>query len=487
MKKFATIFLLIALLTASFAGCGGQNPSGGDTSATGDTTAPSGDTSVEYSLGDYLEAKDLGGQEYRILSFYQQSNDAIYAETENGNIVNDAVYAKVLAVEEFLNCDIMMSELSNGENITGDAEIRASILSQEYEFDLVQAHDITLANQSLEGMYVNLTDFDIFDFSRPWWPKNTVDSLTVNGKMFLMSNHVSYFGTAETRAMFFNKKLAADYQLGNLYDVVRSGNWTYDAMGEMIKDTYKDVNNNSKKDAEDFYGFTNKYYYAWLEAFGMEFFVEDKDGLLSYDFQLDKTTKIVEAVYDLCYLTNGALPYIDGNSDDESQMFADGHSIFHYAEFRDAVSIFSFADMTYGILPMPKLDENQEDYVGGMTNRPCAIPVTVPVEKLDNVALITEALNIEGYHTVFPAYFETALKVRYADAGDDADMIDLIHENAFFSFSYLYGGGGPYQRVFFEVLSKETPSLDVASYEASTREAMKQQAEKLNDFFADDE
>ena len=430
-------------MLVSAASCGSDGPSGETTAPiSGDTTAPITEDEG-YSLGKYLEEKDMNGLTYTIFFSGSDSAATMYQETETGSLIDDAVYNKILAVEEFYNCDIRPSEMSTATmNATPDgALLRQSILAGEHEFDIVMMHDIELANQSLDGLYINLNDYDIFDYSQPWWPKNTVESLTVNGQMYLISANLNYYGIGDTRAMFFNKELAEDYQLGNLYDIVRKGSWTFDVLNGMVKDTYRDVNNNEKKDADDFYGIVTPYYYAWLEGFGIEYFVEGKDGTLTYDFQLDKSMSIVEAIYDLFFLSNGGLPYVDGNSDDEDKIFMEEKAIFNYSEFRKAVKNFSFSEITYGILPLPKLDSDQDQYYGGCTDRPCAIPVTVPEDKREDVMRITEAMNIEGYHTVFPAYYETALKTRYADDTDAAQMIDIIHDNAVFAFSYLYGGG----------------------------------------------
>ena len=484
ISRVLTIALL-ASLAASATACGGS-------ASTDDTTAPSDTTPVEtepveepYSLGKYLEKKDLGGMTYTILAFYEPAINAIYVEEETGSLINDAVHKKIRAVEEFYNCDIKLSEISVLDNVTGASQTSTSIKSGEYEFDLVQSHDINMANQSLQQMYVNLMDYDdIFNFDAPWWPKNTIDSLSVNGKMYLMSNNVSYWGISDTRAMFFNKTLLENYQLDDPYELVRTGKWTFDKLSSMVKDLNKDVNNNSKWDAEDSYGIVNLYYYAWIESFGMEFFTEDQTGKITASVDVDKTTRAIEAVHNLYFLTNGGLPFTSVTPN-ANTLFKNGQAIFNYCSLRFAVSSFSDSNVIYGILPFPKLDENQETYYAGMTNKPLAIPVTVPEENRENVMLITEALNIEGYHTVFPAYYETALKARYADNDDDAQMIDIIYENSFFSFSYLYGDGSIYQTIMEDILAVDSPSLDVASYIAKNQNVLNARAEALTKFFAD--
>ena len=44
----------------------------------------------------------------------------------------------------------------------------------------------------------------------------------------------------------------------------------------------------------------------------------------------------------------------------------------------------------------------------------------------------------ESWRSVTPAYFETALKVKYAADDETAQMFDLIRENISFDFGYIY-------------------------------------------------
>ncbi len=484
MKKHIAASLLLAAMLASMAACGQGSGAPSDTTAqsTNDTTAPAEDN--RYSLEKYLPKQDLEGFTYTILAFSQLAIDSIYMDEENGSLIDDAVAKKIRTVEEHLNCDIVLSEQSKSENVEGNNETKTSILSGEYEFDLVFAHDISLANLSLEGMFTNVLDLDAFNFEAEWWPQKTIDSIRVGDTMFLMSNNVSYYPVSDLRAMFFNKELMENYGYSNPYSMVYDGTWTFDKMNEMVATVYKDLNGNTQKDVDDQYGFAHRpQYYAWLEALDISYFTADKDGTISYNFDLDRSSTLVEKVYDLVFTSGGS--FIASGAAEYNKMFADGHLLFSYSKMSDAVKTFSFSETLYGVLPMPKLDDTQEDYLGGCTDRPTAIPVTVPVENLEKVALITEAMNIEGYYTVFPVYFETALKTRYADDTEDAKMMQMIFDNRVLSFSYLYGGfSSPAMKILETSLDPANPNKNVASYAASVQNIMDERVAALNEAFS---
>ena len=145
---------------------------------------------------------------------------------------------------------------------------------------------------------------------------------------------------------------------------------------------------------------------------------------------------------------------------------------------------FTNTELTFGILPMPKLDEIQEHYYGGATDRPLVVPITVQMDYLENIGIVVEALNAEGYKNVYPAFYEVAMKNRYADQSDDAKMLDIIHDNVITSFTYLFGNySSAYNTLFSDLFTAATPNYNVASWDA--RKAIKEESriKYLMEFF----
>ena len=53
-----------------------------------------------------------------------------------------------------------------------------------------------------------------------------------------------------------------------------------------------------------------------------------------------------------------------------------------------------------------------------------AVPITAT--NLERTGIITEALSAESYKRVIPAYYETALKTKYARDDESVQMLDMI-------------------------------------------------------------
>jgi len=57
---------------------------------------------------------------------------------------------------------------------------------------------------------------------------------------------------------------------------------------------------------------------------------------------------------------------------------------------------------------------------------------------LDKVGIITEALCAESYKSLVPAYYETALKVKYTRDAESVEVLDMLINSRVFDFGYVY-------------------------------------------------
>ena len=327
--------LLIALLSTASVSCSGSGDDSVVTEgAAAETTTPVTEAVTEDpALKDSLPEADLGGAPFRMTIFGTDLNrPQTYVDAQDGNIVNDAVYSKIRTVEERFNTDIVLTEMSYlEENHVGALE--QAILAGEDSTDLAQGHDVNMANAAMEGLFINVLEIPHLDFSKPWWPTATTESMTVAGQMYLMCNNIAYNNLAQTRVMYFNKTLMQELDFEMPYQMVYDGTWTLDAMREMSAQAYRDLNGNSEIDKEDRFGYVSMpYYYGIFEPFRVEPYRKDENGSLYYEVYLDRTQKVVEKMYDLIFGEGGYL-YPSKDSDYQDQvlnLFCEDRSLFFY-------------------------------------------------------------------------------------------------------------------------------------------------------------
>jgi hypothetical protein len=99
-------------------------------------------------------------------------------------------------------------------------------------------------------------------------------------------------------------------------------------------------------------------------------------------------------------------------------------------------------DGNFGILPMPKLNEIQEDYANAV-HPTCGTTLSIPVTALDldRTGIILEALTAESHYTLQPAYYDVTLKTKLSRDNESSEMLDIIFATRIYDLGRVYNWG----------------------------------------------
>jgi len=125
-------------------------------------------------------------------------------------------------------------------------------------------------------------------------------------------------------------------------------------------------------------------------------------------------------------------------------IFATDRILFFFTSL-SRVTWHRSSETEFGILPTPKYDETQEQYVNTVSvwmASGIGIPATFGGAELDRTAIITEALSAESMYTLTPAYYDIQLKTKLTRDNESAEMLDMIFANRVYSLPQLYDWGG---------------------------------------------
>ena len=120
--------------------------------------------------------------------------------------------------------------------------------------------------------------------------------------------------------------------------------------------------------------------------------------------------------------------------------FIEGRSLFYGEVMFHVNRLREMAD-DFGIIPMPKYDEAQEHYIT-YTN-PAGLMLVIPKTTADVgcTGSVLEAMASLSHTTLTPAYYDNALKGKFARDNDSGAMLDLIFENRVYDLTQIYGWG----------------------------------------------
>ena len=468
-SKLLSLLLAALMLASSLAACsGGDDPA--DTTGSGDsadtTTVP--EETTADPLADPFPDVTYDGYNFRLYGAISDTVvfSTIYREEEKGETVNDAVFNRNKAVEERFKIKITHVQ-SAGDVYSLYKDTITNVASGDDFADLVCGE--TLNQVYLQNALFNLKEIKSFDFDRVWWLP-AAESQTVNNKLYTVQSAISYNILAYARVIFMNTDLAKANNIEVPYDKVREGKWTLDEWINMTKDFYKDVNGDGQRDPGDIYGMVmTGTQYATIECFGVESVIMNDQGTALVDNVMSpEFLSYVEKTCQWLYGGNVGFQWQNksGNGWSTGNQFKAGTLLTVLNFMQNMINLAPEFGFDYTILPVPKLDENQENYRAGSTGNNFAMPTTVKNPERDGY--IIEEMSRLGYRDVYPAYKDLALRGRYSTNQDCADMVDIFADSAWVSFAYMnfLGGDNP-QAFYLQVWGDRSPTPAAASkYEA---------------------
>lgn len=447
MKRMISMLLILLMLTGS--GCGEQ-PTSDNNSV--ETTAAVTETDTADPYPDNLPAElDYGGEEISFI-YREEIADEFYIESFDGDVVHDNILSSMNSVEERLDVDIIVT-LRPGHLIGAREEymnhIDNSIMAGDRSYDWV---DLMIGNaplRAMSGNYMNLLENSMIDLDQPWYLSGLRNVCTVADQLFFVSGDASLGYLKSVFCMYFNKVLAEIYDIENLYQTVESGNWTLNKLTEVTKITSQDLNHDGTYSLKDQLGFVNHdntHLNGYMFALGTNAYTKQSDGSWKFTFGSDRDYTAAAALGMLYSNTEGALFPNSANASSGglsiynqiTANFCSDKIFLITAEMNDGISLFRSMESEYGVLPYPKLDENQENYI--TTGRSTWNSFSMPVTCVNPTAAgaVMEALSSSNYQKVLPSYFETTLKTKLSSDSEAAMMFDVIHDSMTLDFGYVF-------------------------------------------------
>lgn len=447
MKKQISLLLVTAMLVGTLLSCaGGENEtkqSGGDGAQT-DTVETETESETLYAPDDLPAELRYDGVTATIFGWSDPAAIEFYAEELNGELVNDAIHARNLAVEERLGLRLtyVLEPGSNPNQGTWVKSIENSVRAGDQAYDVAAGYSMAGATLAYDHMLLDLADQPYLSFDKPWWPRSLMDEATCGGKLYFCSGDISTYMIYYMYAAYFNKQMVEDHGLADPYALVHEGKWTLDTMLSMAGGIYMDVNGDGKKDDGDRYGMVLHTTYIDPFFFGVGLRTTEKNAedipVLAASFGGEKTHWLLTTLNrffatDDGYMVSGLDGYTIGDN-----LFKEGRALFTVNEFQYVAIKIRDAEIDYGILPIPKYDEAQQEYSTVMSFPYSLYGIPADAKDPAMSAALMECLASESYRTVTPALFETGMKVKYATDNESAQMFDIIRETIVFDFGRVF-------------------------------------------------
>ena len=432
IKRALSVLLASVILAGALSACANDQ----DTTDANDSRE--GTTAVETQpvLTDNLPSDlDYEGDEIVFISRDREgwTDREIWVDGVNGEPINDAVFERNKEVEARLNVKIVNVPTEGDPNNAVELVVNAGT----HEYDVMGAACFITLGQTPRGIFANLRDSQYIDFDQPWWSDGLNDATLYKNTQYVMAGSMLLSIYRFAYATVFNQKLFDDAGQKYLYEYVENGTWTLDKQISLVPLFHRD-NGNAAQDREgDVYGFISTQHISvdpYWSCCEVDILARDENDEFVIVFDSGKLFDVAEKVLELYYETDESAYIIkaygqDSHMDEACDMFAQSYGAMATVRIMglERETVRSMSDK-FGVVPMPKFDENQTDYHTMLHDQftVVSVPTTVYGERLDEVGAVLEALSSTAYRVVKPVYYEETLRTKMVHDPQSSEMMELI-------------------------------------------------------------
>ncbi len=409
------------------------------------TVAEEGTTVEEDTRAAYdTVEKTAFNRDFSILGREELEND-FYVESfgadENG-FLDDAIYTRNKVVENDYKINITCV-FPSGDYTKVNELIQLQVSGGLDDYDMAIGHKYSFTTCAQNNYLLDLGSIDSINLENVWWDSACLENLTVDGKTYMMVGDILPSSMLISACFVFNKKMMNELGKEEPYGLVTSGDWTLDAFNAMTADVTMDKNGDGTiRYQDDIFGLTTWVYdapYSMFYGAGGKFVIIDPDTRMpSLQYDTETVFNIYSKLYEAT-ITNQAyqvtdVTYYKTNYD----VFTEGRALFCDITLNKISTFLSDMKEDYGIVPVPKYDQFQKEYLSFVNGSSGFVMVINTEKDTDFVGTIIEAMGAYNYDQVSPNMFEIVTKIKSARDPQSSDMVDYIIRNRIYDFGYFY-------------------------------------------------
>ena len=474
-KLLAGLLVFIMMFAFLATACGEENDNNvskaaSETSNPADTSKSDASEEVSTAFIEGLDPTGLNINGYTIKflilapgQLYDDEQIIGYTE-ENDEEAADAVVVAIAERNNKLQQEYGFTITS--ESVSGDdcynrfvERVRSDNNAGTADYQVLVGGANFLAPLTAEGLcydFYNLGDGSYLNLDAEWWDPVTQEDMSVANSLYMISGDILYTDDQYTRCLYFNKDLVKQYNLDNPFDLVKSGDWNIDNMYTMMKEVaHPGGDGVMNVEGDDYWGLVGVSFdtYMFIMGGGLAQVSKDDNDIPQFamlnEQNVNNFLKVFDVVADksvTCFIEDYFRWNDYDNNHKVSDHFYQNQALF-YAEHIGLVNSEKLrnADISYGIVPMPKVADGQEDYAS-MVNPYhfgiMEIPISIDENEIPQITFCLEAMAHYNYDTITAIYYDLTLKLkRLVDDEDSPEMLDIIFRNRLVDISVIFNWG----------------------------------------------
>ena len=453
MKKLLCVLLAALMLVCTFASCdSGSTPEettkaqGGNNNETtgGENSNTDATLNVPDTVYDDVELCFLTRDEglWSTLEIYAAD------QTSSSDNINNAVFERNDRI--YQDYGVIINEIKKVTHSEHNTTVSKEVSAPSGDFQAIITNTVNSASYATSGYLWNLysEDIEYLNVNNPWWDVNMAKGMSIDDKLYFATGDLLTSDNDATFCIFFNKEIAKDKGVPDLYDLVTNKQWTMDKFYEYEVQVTEQTGDGKLAYNEGIYGFayTVDSPSCFLFSGGVTMCTKDENDIPVYALNVDLAQSIVDkgkllfskdVAVDITAPADGTDIVTAGQ-----RAFGENHALF-FGEVMQSVTRLRGYEADFGIIPYPMYSSQQGNYYSMMhvTASVVSIPRSV---KADDVVMVNAMIEAMAYHavdTLTKQYYDINLKTKSARDEQSGPMIDIVLENRVFDLAYYYGWG----------------------------------------------
>lgn len=479
MKKKLSLILALLMLASSMIACAeseeNTGTSAGEVTVSGDTAPSAGEEVVAEEEGESFDPelgeKDFGGKTFTFVtksqaSFTDWAEGSIWVEGLTGEVLNDAVYNRNSYIAETYNTNIAALECDNGVLVS---TIQNAVTAGDATYDVAMPPLDQAGTLVKNGYLVDLAaDATHMNLERAWWDQRSIADLSIAHKLYMVSGDISTLNNDATWCTMINLQVLKDHGFETPYYYVANDQWNLDTYNTLCTGASIDLDGDGDLDSKDSIANLTQNENATAMFVTSGYHLIDKDENDIPVFTLEGDERAYGILTDLSKLMNDtsvSLNYHNYGSEGyhlcTTKMFEENRGLFWITNLQMVIRLREM-ETDFGIAPCPKYDEAQENYrnVVWFVGSYATIPISAG--STDDSSFILEAMSAKSREVLRPAYYETALSMKYLRDKESIEMLDLVIDNRSYELEHAFSFGAS-NAVQTIVLNGKEPASTFAS------------------------
>lgn len=374
----------------------------------------------------------------------------------NSEIINDAIYRRMVQVNERLNIELKQ-EIQFEKNLKTIAE--PSIMSGDCPYKILITSPKIAMSMYNDTTAMDQNNISTINFENPWWEQTIIDDINVSDKKYITYNQSNMVVYCSSYLFAFNQQMIDDNGLDDPYDMVNNGSWTWENVNKMMVNISTDLNSDgvSTPSAGETVGLVSHVNHCvnLILSSGATLCGKDANGNPTFGTGVDEKYANAYSAFLKNFVCNGYTAVADTVPDDFAGYTPDASGFTNFSYFKEGkalfmststyeVSLLRESDIVYGIVVPPKMDADQEDYITPVYSGSDGfiIPNGFSKQEYDEIGIVMETLGVYSYNNLVDLHIGTVLHYRVALDPTAIEMINLAYNSKRIDIALANNFGG---------------------------------------------